>query len=110
MQPGQKPRTHSCQKADSKKSTKRNIKYICHSTGLALQLSTQAKTNGSEAQPAADNTSESNAEDQECAVVMDQEPILQAVYLPILDTPQREITSVPAKGLFLMDTNDFMTR
>ena len=85
-----------CQMVDSEKSTKRNSTYICPRVGLALQLSTQAKTIGSKAQSTAEKMLDSNTEHTECAVVMDQKPTSQANDRPILDTPCREITSVPA--------------
>ena len=61
-------------------------------------------TNGSKTQCTADDTLDSNAEHTECAVVMDQELISQSDEWPILGTPCREITSVPAKEPFPTDT------
>ena len=58
----------------------------------------------SEAWSAAYNTLDSNVEHTECAAVMNQQPISQADEWPILDSPCREITSVPAKEFFPMDT------
>ena len=91
------------QKAGSKKSTKRNIKYIHPRAGLALQLGTQTKTNGLESISTTDITLDNNAEHTECAAVMDKEPISQTDEQPILDTPHREITLVLTKELFPMD-------